>query len=291
MRKTLYTLVYNMLIIIFITMSGCNSLFDQSNNLTDDEKLQTQVAGTIAALQLSGELGIHTQEISLSPEENMLNPTLTETPAPTMTMTATITLTHTPEQALVSVSTDTNCRSGPGTIYDYVGALLVGEQAEVVGRTEDGNYWIIKNPDRDGECWLWGQYANVQGETTLLPMYTQPPTPTPAFSWEGTWTLYFTDLSGTLFMVFPMTITIDGNSFLASGDLGGGDTVNLTGTISADHLSVSGTWVGPTNNGSFKFFAFGVNQFQGNIIDRFDVQAAWCGGRSGAGIPSPCYKD
>jgi len=288
MRKSIVVFVNLLLMVLMIALPGCNFPWDQSNNLSNEAELETQVAGTIAAMQSSDEQA-NTQEVPSSPEENTPIPSPTETTTPTVTLTET--MTPTPEQAMVSVSTDTNCRSGPGTIYDYVGALLVGEQAEIVGQSEDGGYWIIKNPDRDGECWLWGQYATVQGETTILPMYTQPPTPTPAFSWEGTWTLYFTDLSGTLFMVFPMTITIDGNSFLGSGDLGGGDSVNLTGTVSNDSLSVSGTWVGPTNNGSFEFFAFGVNQFQGNIIDRLDVKAAWCGGRSGAGIPSPCYKD
>lgn len=291
MRKSIEVFVYLLLIVLIIALPGCNFPWDQSNNLSNEAELKTQVAATIAAMQLSDEQGENTLESPLSPEENapILSPT--ETITPTIAMTKTMTMTPTPEQALVSVSIDTNCRSGPGTIYDYVGALLVDEQAEVVGRSEDGGYWIIKNPDRDGECWLWDQYATVQGDTAMLPSYTQPPTPTPAFRWEGTWTLYFTDLSDTLFMVFPLTITIDGNSFLGSGDLGGGDSVNLTGIVSDDYLSVSGTWISPSNNGSFEFFALGINQFQGNMIDKDDVTGGWCGGRDGAGMPSPCYRN
>ena len=41
------------------------------------------------------------------------------------------------------------------------------------------NYWIVNNPDRPGECWLWGQYASVSGDTSSLPVRTPPPTPTP----------------------------------------------------------------------------------------------------------------
>src|SRR5512147_2285250 len=56
----------------------------------------------------------------------------TETPFPSPT--ATITLTPTPSVPMVSVSENTNCRTGPSVAYDLVGALLVGEQAVVVGK-------------------------------------------------------------------------------------------------------------------------------------------------------------
>jgi uncharacterized protein YgiM (DUF1202 family) len=75
----------------------------------------------------------------------------------------------------VSVSVDTNCRSGPGAAYTYLGALLVGESAEVVGRNAEWTYWIIRNPDQPGTtCWLWGQYASVSGNSYGLPVYSAP---------------------------------------------------------------------------------------------------------------------
>lgn len=50
----------------------------------------------------------------------------------------------------------------------------------MVGRSADGNYWIIRNPDRAGElCWLWGEHAIVTGVPGILPVFTPPPTPTP----------------------------------------------------------------------------------------------------------------
>ena len=52
--------------------------------------------------------------------------TPTETLTPTQTLTATVTLTPTPLVPLISVSTPTNCRNGPGKVYDMEGALLVG---------------------------------------------------------------------------------------------------------------------------------------------------------------------
>ena len=108
-------------------------------------------------------------------------PAATEFPSstPFPTDIPTITLTSTPTVPMVTVSVNTNCRTGPSVVYDLIGALLVGEQAVVVGKFSSGNYWIINNPDSSGTCWLWGEYATVSGNTAGLPEYTQPPTPTP----------------------------------------------------------------------------------------------------------------
>lgn len=213
--------------------------------------------------------------------------TATQTLQPSDTATATITLTPTQEKPMVSVSVDTNCRTGPGKIYDWIGALLVGERAEVVGRSVDGQYWVIKNPDQAGTCWLWGNYATVTGQISGLAQYTPPPTPTPAFYWAGNWTTYI-GTEGGPYLPYLMSITVDDKEFTGLIDLGGGDYVNLTGTIADDYLSVSGTWVGPTSTGTFAYFAYGANQFQGNYSSSGTL--SWCGSRGGGAAPSPCEK-
>ena len=98
----------------------------------------------------------------------------------TLTMTPTITPTGTPSIPMVSVSLDTNCRTGPGVVYDYLAALLVGEKAEVVGKytTVVPNYWVIKKGSYT--CWLWGKYATVEGNISSLPEMVPPPSPTPS---------------------------------------------------------------------------------------------------------------
>ena len=81
---------------------------------------------------------------------------------------------------MVSVSVNTNCRTGPGRSYDYRGALLVGETEEIVALSTVPNYWYITNPDQPGEfCYLWGEYAIVVGDTQALPEFTPLPSPTP----------------------------------------------------------------------------------------------------------------
>ncbi len=109
-------------------------------------------------------------------------PVSTSTPefTPTVTLTPTITLTVTPSVPTVTVSLNTNCRTGPGTQYDWIGALVIGQSAEVVGKNSATNYWIIKNPGGPGTCWLWGQYATVSGNTSGLTEYAIPSTPTPS---------------------------------------------------------------------------------------------------------------
>jgi hypothetical protein len=109
--------------------------------------------------------------------------TSTETLTPTQTLTATSSFTPTPLVPLISVSTPTNCRNGPGKVYGMEGALMVGEVAEVYGRDPTGNYWYIRNLDSGPEfCWVWGKYATLTGPVFLLPVFTPPPTPTPTLT-------------------------------------------------------------------------------------------------------------
>jgi len=110
---------------------------------------------------------------TLAPPTQVL---FTDTPIPS----ATITLTPSPSSTTLSVSADTNCRSGPSKDYDYLGALLIGQTAEVVGKNTATGYWIIKNPERAGNCWLWGNYVTVTGDTSKLQEFPIPPTPTPS---------------------------------------------------------------------------------------------------------------
>jgi hypothetical protein len=277
------------LLMISLVFQACSFPGQSSDEGLDAEFLaQTYVAQTAAASADDENAADSQSNMDDSVETTVPSPTLTETPSPTATLTATMTLTPTLSIPLVDVSVDTNCRTGPGEVYDYIGALLIGEQAEVVGQSADGQYWIIQNPDNSGECWLWGNYASVEGPVGGLPRYTPPPTPTPTFDWTGNWTSFTGEVGGP-FDSNPLSITIDGNSLTGILSLPGGDTITLSGTLSSDFLSVSGTWTGPGPDGTFSWVSLGPNQFQGqanNGVDDF----AWCGSRNGAGLPMPCFK-
>jgi hypothetical protein len=141
--------------------------------------MSTMIAGATQTAQ--GVIPVDVVESPLptsTPELPTLTPTVTLTPTPIFTAT--------PVVPQISVSVATNCRIGPGKIYDRVGALLVGQVSEVVGRNATNNYWYIRNPNRpEGFCWLWGEYATVTGNFAVLPVFTPPPTPTPMPAFEA----------------------------------------------------------------------------------------------------------
>ena len=145
---------------------------------SDTNAVNTSVAQTVPAA-----LTQNTNQVTLSPAL-VATSTSTFSPepptfTPTQTLTATLAFTSTPFVPLISVSVNTNCRNGPGKVYDMVGALLIGETAEVYGRESTNNYWYILNPDLNPKfCWVWGKYATLVGPALLMPIFTPPPTPT-----------------------------------------------------------------------------------------------------------------
>lgn len=169
----------------------------------DPNVINTSIAQTLAAITQTAGPGIPvTGDESRTPTLTLTTTPTAVTPSPSATaislMTSTQSITLTPlvtstatvpaGVVQISVSVPTNCRVGPGVAFPRVGALLVGEVAQVVGRHAAGTYWVIQNPDRANQtCWLWGQYANVVGDTSVLPVLTPPappPTATPAPSFD-----------------------------------------------------------------------------------------------------------
>jgi hypothetical protein len=183
--------------------------------------IHTAVAQTVAAATRTAEPGIPvTGDETATPTATVIIPTMTEIILPTATLSQTSTPAPTlPGLPYVRVSVPTNCRVGPGTVYDRVGGLLLDEVAQVVGRHSTRDYWVIENPDRSGTCWLWGEYATVTGDTSALPILVPPPTPTraPGFSAEfarleacagtGWWVdLELENSGGTTYRSIAMTV-------------------------------------------------------------------------------------
>lgn len=88
-------------------------------------------------------------------------------------------VTPTSSKPMVTVSKETNCRSGQGTIFEWVGSLKPGETAEVVAMDTNRQYYYIRNPlNQASFCWLWGNYATTSGDYSAVPLFTPMPTPT-----------------------------------------------------------------------------------------------------------------
>jgi hypothetical protein len=116
-------------------------------------------------------------------------PTETATPAPTATMTLTLEPSSTPTTIapMANIFKETNCRSGPGQMYDRLATFQADTRLEIVAADLGGGYWYVKNPqDPSMSCWLWGNNAKIEGDTSLLPKFTPPPSPTPSPDFDVT---------------------------------------------------------------------------------------------------------
>jgi hypothetical protein len=138
------------------------------------------------------------QTVSAVPVSVSPSATLPSEASPTATgvppiLTATFTVIPSPTVPLASVTKGTNCRSGPGKVYDIVGGAPVGYKFVVVGKSTSTNYWIIQLQD-GRECWLWGQYAVLEGNLSALPEYAIPD---PPLAPVGSITGVVTDYAGT----------------------------------------------------------------------------------------------
>ncbi len=168
-----------LLVVVLLVSSLACSISGAVAPTPDPDSINTSVAGTLIAVA-----SLITQQAV--PIVDLASATLTPEPATfTPTFTLVPSLTFTPGAPQISVSVATNCRVGPGKVYDRVGALMVGEVAEVYGRDPTGAYWYVRNPDVSNDfCWLWGEYASLIGNTSALPILTPPPTPTPTPSFD-----------------------------------------------------------------------------------------------------------
>lgn len=249
--------------------------------------IQTGVAQTlqISQLQTAAAAGGQLVDAEEEPQAEQI-----EESTPTPSDTPTNTYTPTPDIPQLSVSQNTNCRSGPAVYYGFVTTVNVGQVVEVVGVHAQGNdYVIIKNPNGAGNCWLWLRYANKTDFSAYnLTSYNTPATPTPTFTptpefnWSGSWQMWVGALN-----FGGVAINQSGNSITGSFVLGA-DTISFTASLSADRQVATGTWTnssGPTGTFKWQIKASNINQFVGNIDAGLDE---WCGSRQGASKPSPC---
>ena len=168
--------IFLALILVLIALSAC-TLPDGTGDGADP-MMVTQTYQALDAIAEATVQAIQSQEAQETMKASIPSPTFTPGPP---TLTPTPTHTSTPMVPTIIVSLDTNCRSGPGKVYDMIGALMVGETTEILARGSVPNYWVVDNPDYPGhECWLWGKYATVSGDTRHLPIRSAAPTPTPA---------------------------------------------------------------------------------------------------------------
>jgi hypothetical protein len=124
--------------------------------------------------------------VILQPEVVMIPEVFsTETPMPT----------DTPTTPMLHVTESTNCRAGPSPMYGVEGYITTDMNLPVRGINVGHSWWFVDNPTYPGyHCWVWKWTAVVEGDTSTIPVYFDPWTPTPGTAnistditaWTGT---------------------------------------------------------------------------------------------------------
>lgn len=95
----------------------------------------------------------------------------TSTPIP-----PTETITATPSVPQVTPnSTAVNCRSGPGTAYSADDVINVGQIAQIQGRSGDGNWWYVQDPNNPSiSCWVAASVVTAAGNLSSIAIVAPP---------------------------------------------------------------------------------------------------------------------
>lgn len=155
------------ILVLLGAIIACNFPASEQQNPSE---VQTAIAQTVEAL-------LHTTPSP--PPSPLATPALAETQStPSAPITGTPpTITPTYSTPMLTVSEQTNCRSGPGQNYEILTVVFPGQQAEILGYYPPLNYWLIKTAVGQ-TCWLWGEHATTTGSYWVVPTLTVPPTQT-----------------------------------------------------------------------------------------------------------------
>jgi len=232
--------------------------------------LAMAVACNLPATQVgenSGTVSVGTtsvEETSITSTTSLEKPPAIRTDAiSTIDKTVLVAVTITPSQitpssqtASITSTEDTNCRKGPGVIYEIVGKLLMGQTSDVVAKYQNGKFWLIKNPTNPAqECWVWDQTTTVTGNIANLPEATPPATPEVTLNL----TIYAIISPITYTGACPVTVDLIGNYTINTpaiisyqwyiGDLlvsSGAATAGSSGTFTSnDQITITNTTTNP----------------------------------------------
>ncbi|MBA4385571.1 MAG: hypothetical protein C0410_12605 [Anaerolinea sp.] len=122
-----------------------------------------------------------TQETPIT--EIIITTTITPTFFVTITVLPPVQENEMQTEVILTVTQNTNCRSGPGTVYQATTTINANQQVRATARHPATNYFVVENPNSNGECWLWGESVIVSGPVESLPIANPPPPPvTPTFT-------------------------------------------------------------------------------------------------------------
>lgn len=127
----------------------------------------------------TGQGWVHGQYVQVSNADNV--PVVPAPPEPPV-----VELPLPPSGAPTATALDAvNIRTGPGTQYPAYGIAQKGDKGEVIGVSEDGNWWVVKLPTTlvgSGQGWVsadWVETSNTSGVPVIPPPDQQPPVDVP----------------------------------------------------------------------------------------------------------------
>ncbi|MBN2116617.1 MAG: SH3 domain-containing protein [Anaerolineales bacterium] len=105
--------------------------------------------------------------------------TPTFTPVPTATLTSdSAAPVSGPCGPTVTATVNANVRSGPGTAYDAVGSLMLGQTATIVGRNDAYAWWYIAYPGvSGGHAWIAASVVTSACVPSVVQVVAAPPLP------------------------------------------------------------------------------------------------------------------
>lgn len=99
------------------------------------------------------------------------------TPSASPSVSPTVTRTPSGDKPTLSITGNSNCRTGPGASFKNVTGFTPGAELEIVGRYTPTNFWLVKIPGSTETCWVWGEFATAKGNIESVPE-TTPVVPT-----------------------------------------------------------------------------------------------------------------
>lgn len=153
-------------LVLFPLLAACNLRFDQLPSDIDVVGTAVELTAAARLTEIAG---------SVTPTSTTI-PALTFTPTPALTPTSSIPTQCSP---LVTSTVNANVRSGPGTAYDVIGSLMLGQTATITGRNDANTWWYIAYPGvSGGYAWIAGSVVTSACVPSVVQVVAAPPLPT-----------------------------------------------------------------------------------------------------------------
>lgn len=133
--------------LIMLTVASCNMPNTQQNGGPSTG----QEAATIAAATVSAAL-------TTAPITPFASPAARATPVASPTAA----------KVMLSLTADSNCRSGPGGSFTVVTSFGTGANLEITAKNTANNFWLVRIPNSTDTCWVSGANAKTSGDTASL---------------------------------------------------------------------------------------------------------------------------